>query len=156
RIVRKILGAEGERPGEREPPRPEGEQTLYDVLETDPGSSEEELRRAHRRVREIYAPDSMAVCGLYTPEGLAMVGERIQEAYDTLLDPERRRAYDQKTWPEGAPSRRVGTPIVVVSEGSGVERIAAGIDVSALRPFAPEPAITADTEYTGQLLRQVR
>src|SRR5262249_19038277 len=106
RIVRKLLAAEGERPTDLEVPRTEAEYNLYDVLETDPGASDEELRRCYRRVREIYAPESMAMCGLYSPERIALLGERIQEAYDTLLDTERRRQYDLKLWPEGPPVRR--------------------------------------------------
>src|SRR5262249_23530332 len=145
RIVRKLLAAEGERPTDLEVPRTEAEYNLYDVLETDPGASDEELRRCYRRVREIYAPESMAMCGLYSPERIALLGERIQEAYDTLLDTERRRQYDLKLWPEGPPVRRGG------AQAAG----RSGRDGTPLR-LPPEPPLAADTRFSGELLRQVR
>jgi len=145
RIVRKLLAAEGERPTDLEVPRTEAEYNLYDVLETDPGASDEELRRCYRRVREIYAPESMAMCGLYSPERIALLGERIQEAYDTLLDTERRRQYDLKLWPEGPPVRR----------GEAQASVRSGRDDTPLR-LPPEPPLAADTRFSGELLRQVR
>ena len=43
------------------------------MLELDPSVSDEEIRRAYRRQREVYAGESMAIAGLYSPEGLATV-----------------------------------------------------------------------------------
>jgi flagellar biosynthesis protein FlhG len=153
KIVRKILAAEGERPFPEGMPRLEHEHNLYEVLEAEPTASEEELRRAYRRVREIYAPESMAVCGLYSLDGLARFAEKLQEAYDTLIDPERRQAYDRATWPEGVPRRRVGTP----AAGLAVDALLrSGGRVEELRPVVPEPPLSPETEYTGELLRRVR
>ena len=86
---------------------------MYEVLEIDPGASDEDIRRAFKRMREMYAADSMVVCGLYTPERLDVVHARIDEAYDTLLDPDKRKLHDIKLFPDGIPTRP--TPTVGVA-----------------------------------------
>ncbi len=167
RIARRLLTtlAEPER-GENDParalPRSIEEQTLYEVLELDPGASDEEIRRAHRRQREIYAPDSMAVMGLYTPEALAHVQARVEAAYDTLLDVGRRHAYDAALFPTGVPARRGPPPAVSAPSapaggaGSGPVTPASGVAASEQAPDLPEPIVGPDTEITGPLLRRLR
>jgi flagellar biosynthesis protein FlhG len=163
RIARRLLGAMEERTVEIVLPRPLEAQTLYEVLELDPGASEEEIRRAHRRQREIYAPESMAVAGLYAHDGLEAVQRRIEDAYDTLLDGERRHAYDVELFPSGVPARRAApvTPAVpvVVSLGStpatGLTPSAPNEPITDLAAL-PEPVITPDTEWNGSLLRRMR
>ena len=148
RIVRRILGLESEKPGSREPPRSTEEQTFYEVLELDPGASDEEIRRAYRRAREMYSPDSMVVCGLFAPERLEVVRRAIEESHDVLLDPQRRRAYDLQLFPDGIPGP-MGVP-VALSAASPREG-----ETPAREPI-PEPVVTRDTEFTGDLLRRIR
>jgi flagellar biosynthesis protein FlhG len=97
------------------------------------------------------APDSIATCGLYTPERLEVVQQRIEEAYDTLLDPDKRKLYDIKLFPDGIPTRP--TP-------PGVTPIAATAppkdDMTPVRVELPEPIIDANTEITGELLKRLR
>jgi flagellar biosynthesis protein FlhG len=157
RIARRLLAAVDE-DGEVELPRGIEEQTLYEVLELEPGASEEEIRRAHRRQKEIYAPESMAIAGLYAHEGLDVVQRRIEDAYDTLLDVERRHAYDLELFPSGLPARRNApqTPMAV-PVGHGTTP-ATGIAAPTEPPpeRLPEPIITPDTEIDGPLLRRLR
>ena len=152
RIVRRLLAIESEKIGPAIAPRPTEEQTHYEVLEIDPGASDEEIRRAHKRVREMYANDSMVVTGLYTPERLDIVHTRIEQAYDTLLDQEKRRRYDVERFPEGArPS--ISTP----THGTPMAPPPPRVDETPMRveiPAAPE--IGATTEFTGPLLKQIR
>ncbi|NUR53190.1 MAG: J domain-containing protein [Acidobacteria bacterium] len=62
---------------------------LYALLGLAPGASPAEIKRAYRRLARRYHPDinpgDRAAEALY---------RRISEAYETLVDPERRRAYD--------------------------------------------------------------
>jgi flagellar biosynthesis protein FlhG len=151
RIVRRLLAVESEKAGPREVPLPTEEQNHYQVLELDPGATEEEIRRAHKRVRETYAGDSMVVCGLFSPERLEVVQERIEAAYDTLLDPEERKRYDLELFPEGVPPVRTAAagPIAATA---GAPRF----DETPLQPPTPEPVVTSSTEFTGELLKRIR
>src|SRR5215210_5554516 len=62
---------------------------LYAVLGLAPGASPAEIKRAYRRLARRYHPGinpgDRAAESLYG---------RISEAYETLVDPDRRRAYD--------------------------------------------------------------
>lgn len=143
RIVRRILtleAAHARRPG----PRPKRVNALnhYEVLETEPGASEEEIRRAYRRMRELFSSDSLAMYALYDDERLAAAQARLTEAYDTLIDPSRRKPYDLGIFPDGNPA---------VPDADEARALA---DAGAPRP--PLPDLGNDTEYTGALLHQVR
>ena len=62
---------------------------LYSLLGLAPGASPAEIKRAYRRLSRRFHPDinpgDKAAESLY---------QRISEAYETLVDPERRRSYD--------------------------------------------------------------
>src|SRR5215831_5019772 len=103
RIARRILSMESERErasasGAVTPPSPplrlEEEQTHYEILETEPGVSDEEVRRAYRSLKEIYAAGSPVVSGLYDEHELSELHARANAAHDILFAPERRRLYD--------------------------------------------------------------
>ncbi|HET7697665.1 MAG TPA: J domain-containing protein [Vicinamibacterales bacterium] len=73
---------------------------LYSLLGLAPGASPSEIKRAYRRLSRRYHPDinpgDRAAASLY---------KRISEAYETLVDPDRRRSYDTsggQTAPNGA------------------------------------------------------
>jgi flagellar biosynthesis protein FlhG len=154
RITRKLLAIDQtDRNLPSDPPKRTEEQTLYEVLEIDPGASDEEIRRAYKRMREMFAADSMVVAGLYTPERLDVVHARIDEAYDTLLDADKRKLYDVKLFPEGIPTRPTPTP-------PGVSAISATPapkdDLTPVKIELPEPIIDANTEITGELLKRLR
>ena len=95
RITRRLLSSESERERGYAPTlRLEEEQTHYEVLETEPGVSDEEVRRAYREIKEIYSSSSPVVAGLYDENELAALHSRANAAHDTLFAPERRRLYD--------------------------------------------------------------
>jgi flagellar biosynthesis protein FlhG len=84
---------------------------------------------------------------------------RIEEAYDTLLDPDKRRSLDLTLFPEGVPARPTpaspsgaATPVPPSSKDSGPVRP----DETPARVEVPAPEISADTEFTGELLRHLR
>jgi flagellar biosynthesis protein FlhG len=152
RIARKLLAADLDRFSSVPPKRTE-EQSLYEVLEIDPGASEEETRRAYKRAREMYGSDSMVVSGLFSPERLAVVQSRIEEAYEALLDPEKRKQHDLKLFPDGIPATSA-TPAQGVVKTDRPEQREDPTPVKIEVP--PEPTIFADTEITGDLLKQLR
>lgn len=150
RVARKLI-SDADRPP-RELPRRTEDQTLYEVLEIDPGASDDEIRKAMRRMRETYAPDSMVVSGLFSPERLRVVHRRVDEAYDTLLDRERRRRHDLKLFPDGIPAE--ASPRRPADSGGELKP---GTDPTLKAVVASAaPEITAETEFTGPLLQRVR
>src|SRR5690606_33147969 len=71
----------------------------HDLLEVERGATDEDVRRAFKRAREIYADDALACYGLFEPDELEKVRMRLEEAYDVLLDPARRRPYELSVFP---------------------------------------------------------
>lgn len=110
----------------------------HDLLEVDRGATDEEVRRAFKRGKEVYGDGSLACYGLFDDTELAALRLRLEEAYDVLLDPARRRPYELSVFPEEPAPQRAEKPD----------------DSLDTRP--PPPEITPDTEFHGPLLRAVR
>jgi flagellar biosynthesis protein FlhG len=88
KVARRMLGRD-------EPPlEPAPGDSHYELLEVDPSATEEEIRRANRRIRQIYSRDSVVVAGLYSRTRLEHLHRRLDDAYDVLMDPRRRKEYD--------------------------------------------------------------
>jgi len=127
------------------PPLPVEAPDQYAVLGIGRSSNDEEIRRAYKRQREVYATGGLATTSLIDDAELAAAQSRVEEAHDTLLDPVRRRAYDLSTFPEAdAPA-----------QSSSIARPALAAEQLMLQgELARE--IGPDTEFTGPLLRKVR
>jgi flagellar biosynthesis protein FlhG len=171
RIARRLLALENEKPPPHEP-RALTELSHYEILEVEPAATDEDIRRAVRRVRDVYGADSLVLPGLYTRERLAALHVRIDEAYETLIEEERRRAYDQSLFPDGQVPRRrgasaPGTPSTIppgmlpAGDRSGPIQLvedpaSGGTPAPPAAPRPPEPEIGPATEFSGALLRQLR
>ena len=147
RIARRVLALAASKPGESGTPvpMPTEEPTLYAVLGVTRSANDEEVRRAYKRQREIYATGGLATVSLLGVDELAAAQRKLDEAYDTLLDPVRRRAYDLSTFPTVEPevlSARTTSP-AVAAEQLMLQR-------ELQRDIGP------DTEFSGALLRKVR
>ena len=146
RIARRVLAlttAKSERPPSS--PVPTEDPTLYSMLGVTRAASDEEIRRAYKRQREIYATGGLATSSLLDGGQLATAQRQLDEAYDTLLDLVRRRAYDLSTFPEPEPevlSARTTRPALAAEQLMLQEELQ--------REIGPE------TEFTGSLLRKVR
>jgi flagellar biosynthesis protein FlhG len=149
RIARRLLAlasARAEQRSEQPVPIVPDEPNLYDVLWTHRGASDEELRRAYKRQREIYQPGSLPLTSLLSEDELRKEQARVEEAHETLLDPLRRKAYDASTFPEDS-TQRAPAPAVV---DAAIEAERAMLRQELARE------ISAETEFTGRLLRKVR
>ena len=123
---------------------PQNAPTLYEVLGVPRTASDEEVRRAYKSQREVYANGSIAVSSLLDPPQLRAEQARLEEAYDTLLDSVRRRAYDLSTFPEPADApREAHKPRAIAAEQKMLQ-------AELAREIGP------DTEFTGAMLRKVR
>lgn len=137
KIARRLLAGEVARGVWRRPVEvPPG--SHHDFLEVERGATDEEIRRAYKRMCAVFAPDSLAAYGLFDAEGLEAIQARLDEAFDVLLDPARRRPYELSVFP-GAP-----------------EKEPAPVETEPRQSLPPAPVITPDTEFTGALLRAVR
>lgn len=155
RVTRRILSLETkERPECTTAPKPMMEQNHYEILGLHPGATEEEVRRAQRRVRRIYSPGSPAIYGIVPPVEVEEMLDRIEQAHATLVDPEKRHRYDQSLFGEGevqeqeTAERRPPQP---VQEGT-----LRAPEATHVGPRPEMPEITPATRFTGELLRTVR
>lgn len=72
------------------------EKNSYELLNLASGASGREIEEAYLRARSLYGEDSVATYSLYTPEEREDILRRIIDAYETLKDPVKRRAYDSR------------------------------------------------------------
>lgn len=149
RIARRVLALASARESEN-PAAPSllaaAAPTLYDILLTHPAAGDEELRKAYKRQREIFQPQSLPLCSLMSDAALEVERARIEEAHDTLLDPVKRRAYDLSTFPERQLEQ--SPPSANDDEALDAER--------ALLREELAHEIGPNTPFGGSLLRKVR
>lgn len=149
RIARRVLAVATTR-GEAKYPAPiplvAREPSLYDVLWTHRGATDEEVRRAYKRQRDVYQPGSLPLTSLLNESQLRAEQGRIEEAHDTLLDANRRRAYDLSVFPD-------------VNEAKLERPAATDTALEAERAMLRQELsreINAETEFTGPLITKVR
>jgi flagellar biosynthesis protein FlhG len=147
RIARRVLALATSKAIERPAPTsiPMDEPTLYAILGVTRSASDEEIRRAYKRQREIYATGGLATVSLLDSDQLTAAQRKLDEAYDTLLDGVRRRAYDLSTFAEPEPlvlAARTSRPALAAEQLMLQEELQ--------RDVGP------DTEFTGPLLRKIR
>jgi flagellar biosynthesis protein FlhG len=148
RIARRILALAASREQDRQTetvPLSPAHLNLYEVLLAHRGATDEELRRAYKRQRDLYQPSSLPATSLLNEAEQRRESARIEEAHDTLLDPLRRKAYDASIFPE--------------TEAEAPRSPAADSALLAERAVLRQELsreINAETEFTGQLLAKVR
>ena len=138
KIARRLFAAQESR-RDRTPWREVPGNSHYDVLEVERGATDEEIRRAYKRMCAVFDQDNIVTFGLFDQDGLEAARARVDEAHDVLLDPARRRPYEISVFPE-APEAQTGAEEKAIPPGE----------------LPPAPTITPDTEFSGALLRAVR
>jgi flagellar biosynthesis protein FlhG len=137
KLARRVLSFEGGK-GRSRPLRTVPSGSHHELLEVDRGATDEEIRRANRRMRDVYAEQALCCYGLYSAAELESVRARLDQAFDVLLDHNRRRPYELTIFPDADAAQPEEAPL------------------QAARDLPPAPSITPDTEYDGSLLRAVR
>jgi flagellar biosynthesis protein FlhG len=125
-------------------PRGGGGPTLYELLGVPRTANDEELRRAHRKLRDVFGPESLAPHTILDQAAIRAEVKRLDDALDVLLDPVRRRAYDVSTFPQEL-SQPLARPAVRVLDEAEQQRLA-----ELLR------AIEARALVDGATLQQLR
>jgi curved DNA-binding protein CbpA len=72
------------------------EQNFYEILEVKRDASPAEIRSAYMRARSSWKKDNVAFYSIFSEADTERLLRRIEEAYQTLSHPERRREYDRK------------------------------------------------------------
>ncbi|APR99328.1 helix-turn-helix domain-containing protein [Pajaroellobacter abortibovis] len=123
--------------------------SFYAMLGVAPSSTEEEMRRAYKQKRDIYASGSVAIWSFFAPEERRQAQLQLEEAYDTLIDPSRRRAYDlslaakmEEASSSALPASKKESSILTA------ERLMLQSELAQI--------MGPDTEFSGELLRKVR
>jgi flagellar biosynthesis protein FlhG len=128
------------------------EQNHYEILETHPAATREEVERAYRLALATYTDDSLAGYSIFAEGDAAALRERIEMAYRVLSDSRMRSEYDatlelepDEALPEAEPS----APLVPVEETFGE---------SPLRPQADDLIHLDDGlgDFDGERLRHFR
>ncbi len=66
----------------------------YELLSVERTASQDEIWEAYQAALATYRDGSLAVYGLVTEAERGLILERIQEAFQTLRDPQKRKDYD--------------------------------------------------------------
>jgi len=128
-------------------PPPTDEQNLYELLEIYPGASEEEVRRALKRIREWFGIDGLAAAGACSDQEREAYQHAAEEAHATLLDKSKRREYDRGHFPDGFPAPRQRFPS---------ERDSIAGTVATTRDSLPMVELGDDVLVDGAFLGRIR
>ncbi len=156
RVARRILallmahdhgdGGRGSRPPAGAEFRRPAPMTLYEVLGVSRTAADDEIRRAYKRQREIFRDGSFPVVSVVSEDALRDEQARIEEAYDTLLDPNKRRAYDLSTFPD---QEQAAAPTERRIDSARAAEL-------AMLQAELKNEVHSETDFTGPLLRKVR
>src|SRR3989344_2379425 len=70
------------------------EKNYYELLDIAPEAGEQEIEEAYKCARAVYAEDSVALYSLYSQEERKSMLRMINDAYETLRNQAKRKAYD--------------------------------------------------------------
>lgn len=71
------------------------DQNHYELLEVSYNATWGEIKKAYRLAKKTYSQDSIALYSLFDANDRELILDRIEEAYKTLIDGEKRKQYNQ-------------------------------------------------------------
>lgn len=146
----------------------------YELLEVNITATAQEIHRAYERVRRVYEPNSVALYSLFTPEETAIIRQRIEEAYRTLVYEDNRRRYDatlrsRSELPEPTPAppsipkyqTRAAQPVLPLQSENRYVGAGATPPQPAPAPDNPAqeegpPVSPFNAEFTGPIIKVLR
>lgn len=141
--------------------------SFYEVLELTPDATPQEVRSAYLRLKSSYNKDNIAHYTLFSREETESTLQKIEDAYVTLSNPERRRAYDQseghssashveaaaKSAANASLSREPAKPAEVTFNNVASSLLSGGSDNTQ---SDIDVLIHAEEEWGGAAIRRVR
>ena len=101
--------------------KPLTEQDYYELLEISRSASGDEIERAYRLACSTYSTESMAGIAVFGDGDVEVIRARLDVAYEVLLDPEARAAYDAELEKESLPQHLVAASDEVAHATSTLE-----------------------------------
>lgn len=137
----------------------------YEVLEVAPNASADDIQKAYTAARSAYSGDSLALYSLLSEEEAHKVLELIEEAYNILSNPTKRKKYNQARGiiveettnymatakPRGEEDNHEG---VVDQMNRLVAKKRYGLEYEQNTDFEKE--IEQCSEFTGEFLKSIR
>jgi curved DNA-binding protein CbpA len=138
----------------------------YDILKIAPGAGKGVIRHAYQQALELYGEDSVATYALFSDRQRQTLLAAIEEAFETLMDDDRRVAYDQMLIDTGAlkgkdVSDRTKREMATRSKADGILREESLRRWAAKRSETPKmrrriEAILAEPRLSGPQLKALR
>ena len=72
------------------------EENFYELLQINPHASTSEIVAAYHRVKNTFSKDNLATYSLFSGQEIEKTTEKIEKAYQTLSNLDKRHAYDKK------------------------------------------------------------
>jgi curved DNA-binding protein CbpA len=128
----------------------------YALLEVRADASNMDIINAYRRAKLTYKTDSMATYSLFDDIELDQIRAEIEQAYQTLSNPEKRRDYDAEL-AAGSPSRlRSGDADHSPTEGAASQDNVVDLAAKAQASSGIRLRLATATVYPGALLKEIR
>ena len=106
--------------------KPLSDQNHYEILETHPAATRDEIERAYRLALATYTDDSLAGYSVFAEGDAAALRERIEVAYRVLSDSRMRSEYDatlEAGRQQGPPPAEPSAPLVPVESPIGEDSL---------------------------------
>lgn len=114
------------------------DQNYYEILEVPYRATWGEIQKAYELAKKTYGTDSIASYSLFDQDDREIIFKKIEQAYQTLIDQEKRRKYDEDL-------------------AKTVDEVAQQIAAAQESPAAPLPdEATLSGEITGKTLKGMR
>ena len=138
----------------------------YAILQVAPGAGKDEIRQAYHQASALYGTESVATYALFSDPQRQGLLTAIETAYETLIDDDRRAAYDRMLIDSGvldadAFSERSRRELAARVEAGGPTREESLCHWAARRAASPEmrrciEAVLSEPRLSGPQLKALR
>ena len=121
--------------------KPIGEQNFYEIFDISPRATRQQIDQAYELAKRTYADESLAAYSLFDAQERKEILRRMQLAYETLSDEERRRRYDREVLGLMLISPPPASGAGLLTEGSRGRSEAPPADAPVPEPPPPEKQV---------------